>query len=313
MTTLPGWLRKGELWDDELPRHRRDAYERLEAALTDTVRTTWARYDFDWGVQRLTRLGQFFGFLNQTRGVHLLAQQQLNLALFNVHQGRTARAQEHARTAFTLYKRYHWTVRGSDGIRGVIEALGAIAHAKLLAHKPLVALRILAGMETLHRQHHVPMLAEFHRKRGVAFLQLATTEHDVDARRAFSAAAATPAVDNNVLDHRMASGRHLNLLNSNYDGAGELLLDAAAGYGSDSLQKSMCIHWDAAVALATDSPQLHQEAYNVITLNADLTRRFGHQATISYLLLRTDALGMPTSRRREWVRVALYSNAFRGD
>ena len=66
----------------------------------------------------------------------------------------------------------------------------------------------------------------------------------------------------------MAGGRHINLLNTNYDGAGELLCEAAAGYGHDSLQNSMCIHWNAAVALATDAPRLHQEAYEALTLNA---------------------------------------------
>lgn len=296
-----------------VPPRRRDAHERLERMIDETVRTTWSRFDFEWGIRQLTGLGQHFGYLNHARGGRLLAKQQLQLSLLNVHLGRTTTASAHAQTAEALYEELNRAVKGREAVEGALESLAALAHAYLLAHRPAPALRLLAKMESLHRQHRIPMLPEFFRKRGVGFLQLATSGCDAEARRAFDAAAQAPAQGDDPLEHKMMSGRHLALLNIDCDAAGLLAREAEDQYGSGSLQRSMCVHWSAATALTTDSPTLHQSAYEALAQNAIVAAKFGHQATVGYLLRNTDAFRIPRRFRREWVRVALYSNAFRGE
>ena len=79
----------------------------------------------------------------------------------------------------------------------------------------------------------------------MAFLHLVRADRGDDARRAFAAAAAaTPVIDNNPFERRMAGDRHLNLLNGSYDSAAELLHEAVAGYGASSL----CPRWRMRVA-----------------------------------------------------------------
>ncbi len=44
--------------------------------------------------------------------------------------------------------------------------------------------------------------------------------------------------------------------------------------------------------------------------NRDVARRFGHQATLSRLLVLTPNLQLPPPERRAWVRWVMYANAY---
>jgi len=291
---------------------RADHCESLQAALRRVVRSAWCGHDFHWGIQELTLLGQYLGYYSQPELVHIAAERQFHLSAFNVHLGRTESAARHAHHAQSQYRRLIDKGDRLRGLRGISAAKELIAHALLLEHRPFAALEALVEVESLSRQHGLTLGAEFHRKRGVALLQISRPERDREAARMFRAATEAPHSVDTPLERRMSGERHQNLLNQSFDDSAELLRDAVAHYGEGSLQHSMCLHWSAAIALATDSDDLNQYALDSLANARSVVSQFGHQATIHFLLSRTHGFGVPQRFRKEWVRLALYSNAFRG-
>jgi hypothetical protein len=114
------------------------------------------------------------------------------------------------------------------------------------------------------------------------------------------------------VDLLMTGTRHINLIAPiNWDGALEMLSAAEKVFGKDSLEYSMNVHWTAACGLATDSRTAHHRAFEIMKKNIPTAQRFGHQATIATLLSITPDLRLSDADRYEWVRHALYENAFR--
>lgn len=308
---LNKWQWVGEPTDRRISDQKTHDFDRLRGQICSIVADTWSRSDFEWGIGQLTGLGQYFGHFSHPVMTETLGLQQLHLSFFNVHLGRTRSALAHGHLALRLFENVA-KASSRHPVSSIIEALGAIAHAHLLAQTPRQALALIEQMERLHWQHHVPTLPEFFRKRGVAYLQLSGS-HEGEAKRAFGEAARAPSSGADPLEHKMMSQRHLNLLTVDCDHAAELAQEAGDFYGQNALQRSMCVNWYAAAALVTDSKVQYRQALTALENNANLARAFGHQATVTYLLSKTNELPVPLRFRREWVRLALYSNAFRTD
>ena len=95
------------------------------------------------------------------------------------------------------------------------------------------------------------------------------------------------------------------------DGAEEVLAAVEKRFPPGTIEFSNALNWDVAAALCTDSSDALKRAEELLDKDFRYVIGFGHQASIATLLRIASVL--PVRIRPEFVRTALYANAFRDD
>lgn len=279
------------------------------------IRTTYqSSSQFLVAASHLKDLQQFRGYPSDPQWHRFMGRAYHERAWFLVHAGHTRSAIAAAWQAFHAWRLARKVARtvsqAKSDLQNMADAALVVSHAHLLRHEPERALRGLRLVESVYDAGRLPFACDAYRQRGVAFLQL---RQDDLARVNFGHAALVMARREEVtaeVESRYAGPRHTYLLARQPDEAFQLVADVAIGQLSP-LHQSVASHWAVASALSTDSTTAHDEALTLLERNASLARAFGHQQTIALLLERTLALALPGPVRADWVRVALYQNAFR--
>jgi hypothetical protein len=110
----------------------------------------------------------------------------------------------------------------------------------------------------------------------------------------------------------MTCSRHIGLLGKlDFERESAVLEQVAKYYSRSSLQYAMTLNWTAACGLGVDSPSIQLAACKLAQQSIAVSGAFGHQATVAQLLALTPELGLDFAVRRDWIRQALYFNAFR--
>jgi len=91
----------------------------------------------------------------------------------------------------------------------------------------------------------------------------------------------------------------------------DTLLEANRDVPISDIRHSMNIHWRVATGLATGEDKVVDRAMEL--LGPGPSSRFGHQATIRYLLDVTPRLKLEGETLKRWIRYLLYANVFRDE
>lgn len=291
----------------------KDLAERIELAAEEGRR----RYAYEDAITALRRQLPYFGCPSDSRRIALLARLEYHLAWFNTHLGHSATAIRHGRRSMGLWR----TAYGETAARAVahgyasafVESALVVSHTYLLTARPAQALDVLALAEAAAAHIHQPLGSDFFRQRGVAAFQLGD---DTRSKEAFEQAERTMlerSEARNLASPAMTGRRHLGLLSAKtgWEDMLEIRALAARHYGTSALEYSVITNWCSATGLATDSSALHAGALQILQTNAELARQFGHQHTVTRLLMIADELGLYPALRRKFIRRALYENAAR--
>src|SRR6266404_1854844 len=291
----------------EFTRSKAAKLDRLDSRMSEIVSGGRNTYRFLQAARALTALKPFIGYPSESNRLRLTAKLHQHLAWCYSHSGFARSSIAEASYSVNLYE----IVYDNTGDKDVLRELGG--SCLIRSNSQLLQGDAKAGLTTLNLAREATGAADhrlnsdYFRQFGVALFQI---RQDANAKKMFRLAMETTPDGNSKngkLPLRMASGRHLNLIATPFpevDDEMELLDEAKAAYGPDSLEAAMCVHWAAACALCTDSPKAQALALELILENQSNAKRFGHQTTIAKLL--PIALELPMKKRPLWVRFALY-------
>jgi hypothetical protein len=284
----------------------------LEYKMEEIVHAGRTRYQFLQAVRALNHLKPYIGYPSESNRLRLAAKLHQHLAWFHVHSGFTTSSIEEAAFSAQLYR----IVYDQTGDKNALRELGGSAligsNSCLIQGKSASAIKILNVAREATLAADVVLNSEYFQQFGVALLQ---AKQDIQAKQMFDQVMATAGyneMEDDSMTLKLASVRHQNLIakpGPQVEEGLKLLSDAKKAYGPASLETSVCAHWAAACALASDSPSTNAVGLQLIEDNHENAEQFGHQATIAKLLPIT--LELPWRKRPLWVRLALYHNAHR--
>lgn len=292
--------------------------ERLEQEIQQRFDTAVSTNDYIGGIGELTRLKPYVGFAAHAPRIRLASYLRLRIAWLHAHGGRAWSAMDEAVDAMILAKFAYIESDDSSNLVVLAEAALIGANACQLRQDPEGALRFLAIAEEAKtvsgsRQHDIA----YHHQLATAHFQLGP-EYDAIASKSFEQAIRNQAdhqTDATEVDLLITGTRKTNFIQRNWDGSnGNLsVLDRVSQTClTGTLQYSMARNWAAACGLATDSPDAHVRALEILT-DADTCGTFGHQGSVTSLLSLTPHLRLSVADRRAWLRHALYANAYQND
>ena len=305
-------LRKEE---DTVHLYRRDRRRltELEEKIDLLGREFWRGVRFGAGLQRLRNLRQEIGFVSHVPRIRLRARLEHLVAETHLHVGRSASALQTAFLALHLWRTAWAESQDAFDLRGIARTALLLSQAHLLRHEPDTARGYLDLHEHASSRARSAPGAEFYRQRAVASFQEHRWDQScVDFERAASALAVTVEYGRGKERYEVLNigQRQLNLLTPvNWEGALELLAYMESALSPGDIHRSMNLNWTVACGFATDDPKTHLQAQDLLEKQSALSDGFGHQATVSRLLSLTPAL--PPNLKADWVRHALYENAFR--
>jgi tetratricopeptide (TPR) repeat protein len=288
--------------------------EWLESRMEDIANTGRNTYRYAEAVSFLKALKPYFGFPSESRRLKILAKLHQHLAWFYTHSGFANSCIAEATHSIRLYDIVYHDTEDKDALRELGGSCLIRSNSRLSDGDGEAALGSLKLSEQATLAADIALNSEYFQQRGVALFQ---TRQDEAATKMFKRARATTPdsdVKNGSMTLKMSSDRYINLITRPFpdmDDELELLGEARAVYGPDSLEAVMCAHWAAACGLCTDSKTAHLISLDLIQQNQSKVSRFGHQATIAKLL--PIALELPPTKRPAYVRFALYQNAYRSN
>lgn len=263
-------------------------------------------------VARVRKLLPLIGYAAGVDRIRLLAFLRQRLGWLFVHSGYCSSAFSEAQAAINL-AHVAYNERGQpEDLRSLTESCLIASNACLLACDPATALRFLDLARQASERIGDLRGSEHYRQCGVALFQMG---QDEPAEKAFDNAVTamdSKAEAENTAHILMTGSRHVGLLGKlSFDRDLEMLEQVEKDYFQSSLQHSMALNWAAACGLGVDSPAVELAASEMARHSVAVSGAFGHQATTAKLLALTPELGLDPRVRREWIRHALYSNAFR--
>jgi hypothetical protein len=287
------------------------------AALDAEIEEVWVSHAqsgrFLEGLRSLQSFEAERGYPSSAKWFRLMARLHQYCAWFRVHSGLSTSALQEAKIAIDLsHLAYHESEDPID-LRRLGEACLIGSNACLLSSNPNAAMKMLDVAAAASARISDLLGSEHYRQRGTALLQMF---QDEEAAKQF--ASAKPAMERKKEAQKesqlsMADNRQRALLGEpNMAMAVDVLEQVRRDFSWTGLEHVMCLNWAAACALATDSPTLHSQAQAYLRESLVLSARYGHQATRAHLLALTPELGLNLRYWREWVRRALYENAFKG-
>lgn len=288
----------------------------LRDEIDKTVRQYASQYGFSGGIKKLRLLLAQIGYAGDARRVALAASLHQHIAWFLVHSGQCISASREAFAARELWRHaYHEAgsrEKETEYAAGYVQAALIGSNALLLGREPEEAWAVLRLAKDVSQAIGAPLGSEHYRQRGVALFQLRQDDRAAWMFKRAARAMETLGEARNPAHLQMTGARQINLLDQpKCDQARELIVVAQQGFGFDSLEASMALHWAAACGLSTDSGTEIQQAVDSLKNASAPVAQFGHQATIRKLLAITPELGFDSRLRSAWVRRALYENAFR--
>jgi len=294
----------------ELTSTRNRKLEWLESQMREIVSRGRSSYQFLQAAHELVALKSHIGYPSESIRLKLAGRLHQYLAWFYTHSGMVASCIAEANRSIQLYEIVYKETGDEDALR----LLGG--SCLIRSNSWLNIGYSEESLDSLNLSREATLAAgrvlnsENYQQRGVALFQ--TGDDDEAAKMFEKARMAAADVDVNASPFRekMTSDRYLNLITRPFpkiDEELQLLEEAKAAYGPDSLEAIMCTHWAAACGFLSDSDFAHIQALDLIHDNHSKISRFGHQATINKLLPIT--LELPPGQRAKWVRFALYQNA----
>jgi len=286
--------------------------EWLEFQMEEIAGTGRNSYQFLQAINRLKALKTYIGYPSETGRLKLAAKLHQHLAWFYTHSGLAQSCIAEANHSIRLYEIVYHNTGDKDALRELGGSWLIRSNSRLSDGDGEAAFRSLNLSEKATLSADLSLNSEYYQQRGVALFQ---TRQDAAAKTMFECARKTVPdsdVKNGAMTLKMSSDRYLNLIAAPFpkiEDELELLGEARTVYGSDSLEAVLCAHWAAACGLSTDSQAAHLLALDLIQDNLTKVSLFGHQATTSRLL--PIALELAANKRRLWVRLALYQNAYR--
>lgn len=278
--------------------------ERISAIFYSHV----SSYRFVHGITALRQVLPDIGYPASVALIRLRAQVHAHIAWFAGHSGLCETALANSRRAIELRRLAYRQTRLSIDVQAIADSALVTANAFLLQQNPRRALQTLQLVRHAQQQQRNRFGAEYLRQHAVAFLQLG---EDREAVLGFQRSIrAMQDQGRSRADAALAGQMRLNLLARAVESQLEILDVVRQQFGTASLEAAMATNWAAACAFATDSRALRFQAADLLAKSTPQAR-FGHQATARALLQVTPELELNAPMRGEWVRYALYFNAFR--
>ncbi len=290
---------------------------RAEAKDLDALRDSMERvvgenanhYRFLHGARELGRLRPYLGRPREARRMELVARLHGHKAWFFTHAGWSQssilEAQQSHMLAVQLYRQSH----SPAYLQLIADAALVASNSYLIRSDPARSRRCLDVASQAHAAMGTQPNQEYYRQLAVVAFE---EGQDKDARHHFARAreaALRHGQEEGEAGLLMASARQANLLAPvDWDKAQEVLQVCSRRFPPGTLEFSINVNWTAACGLCTDSPHAQGLAAELIEQHSHLARRFGHQSTVASLL--QIAPGLPPSIRADFVRFALYQNAF---
>lgn len=285
--------------------------EHFESRLDDIRRAGLATRDFPNAVRELAGIRALAGYPSSAPWLRLLARLHHDRAWFALHSGWSTTAAADAQKAMALAE----AAFGESGDAGVLAQVGAAAliasQAHLLSHLPEPAYQWLSTARAVADRTRRPLGSEYHRQLGVAHLQNGRDDLAIKQFRTAGETMERLSEASHPSQVLLTEARHTSLLGRpNWERAEATLQQIHETFGPDALETAMTAHWTAAVAFSIGSPASHQRASSLVEEARASAGRFGHQATVSFLMALTPELHLPAEVGRSWIRWALYANAF---
>lgn len=284
----------------------------LEAQMEEITTTGRTTYQFVQAARHLRALTPYIGYSSESNRLALSAKLHQRLAWFYSHSGLSSSSIAEGEHSARLYEIVYHNTEDKHALRELGGSCLIASNSRLIQGHARAAIATLNHSQQATEAAKVALNSEYFKQRGVALFQAG---QDEQARAMFVRAMETipdDDVKHGTMTLKMAGDRHLNLIAKPFPRVDDqlvLLEGAKQVYGTDSLEVSMCVHWAAACLLCTDSLHAEALALHLIEENQSTAAPFGHQATIAKLLPL--AAELPFNKRRLWVRIALYQNAFR--
>jgi hypothetical protein len=263
-------------------------------------------------VARVRKLLPLIGYAAGVDRIRLLAFVRQRLGWLFVHSGYCSSAFSEAQAAINL-AHIAYNERGQpEDLRTLTDSCLIASNACLLACDPATALRFLDLARQASERIGDSRGSEHYRQYGVALFQMGRDEQAKEAFHSAVTAMDAKAEAENIAHILMTGSRHVGLLGEpSFDRELEMLDQVEKDYSKSSLQHSMALNWTAACGLGIDSAAVKLTASEMARYSVAISGPFGHQATTAKLLALTPELGLDPRVSRDWIRHALYSNAFR--
>jgi tetratricopeptide (TPR) repeat protein len=286
--------------------------ENLEAELDSIHAEFGTSGRFAEGAARLKSLLCEPGHPASVIWIRFMARLHRHRAWFLVHSGCSTSAFEEAKIALDLSNIAYQEKVDARDLRQLGDTCLIASNACLLGGDAVTSLKLLNLAGQASDCVGDIRGSEQYRQLGTAYFQLGA---DDQAKKSFEQATEAMKVKGearNEAQLRMTGDRHLTLIGQpDLDTALGILAQVESDFPPGSLEHVMSLNWAAATGLSTDSPSGHQRAQELVDKSLTLSARFGHQATRARLLSLTPELGLAQRFRRDWIRRALYENAFR--
>jgi hypothetical protein len=271
--------------------------------------TNAAQYRFLRGIRELRKLRPHLGRPRAVHRMRLHAQLHRQVAWFFTHSGWSRSSIAEANTAFELAADLYRRTHSQDDLTLLADAALIASNAYLICYDSVRARHCLHLARQATETCKERPGSEYYRQLATATLQ----ENDDGAARKYFKIAGQVMGERGCADAAevlMASTRQESLLTPvDWDAAQEMCAAVRQRFSLGSIELAIGVNWTAACGFSTDSPSVNLQAQALIEGNCEHASHFGHQATVATLLRYVPAL--PQSLRRDFVRFALYQNAYR--
>ena len=294
----------------ELTPKRVRSLDWLESQSREIVSRGRSSYQFLDGARELIALKSFIGYPSESRRLKLAGRLHQYLAWFYTHSGLAASCIAEANRSIRLYEILYQETCDKDALRLLGGSCLIRSNSWLNIGRGDESFNSLDLSRDATLAAGLLLNSENYQQRGVALFQSGDDDEAAKMFEKAKLAAAEIDVNASPLRQKMTSDRYLNLIKGpllKIEEELQLVEEARAAYGSDSLEAIMCAHWAAACGILSDSTSAHIRSLELIEENQSKILRFGHQATINKLL--PISLELPPTQRTSWVRFALYQNA----
>jgi hypothetical protein len=270
---------------------------------------------FQEGLTALRSYQALRGYPSSARWLRFSARLHQHRAWFRGHGGMSRSAFEEAKMAIDLSHLAYKEKEDPLDLRRLTESCLIASNACVLGSDPAAALKMLDLAAQASERISDPLGSEYYRQRGTACFQLSLPGDTPQVREYFESA--TVAMERKQEygskgQLMMAGDRHLALLGTpDVALSAGILEQVEKDFGPGSLQRVMMLNWTAACALATDSPELHTHAKQLLQAARSQSAPYGHQDTCAYLLALTTEVGLDPRFWRAWIHQALYGNVYR--
>jgi len=265
---------------------------------------------FSDGITRLKRLLPYIGYPGEVRWLRLLALVHQQMAWFFGHRGFSTSAFGEAKISMNLSQVAYAEWRDPIDLRRLTETCLIASNSCLLIGDAPSARKYLRIAQDASEAIADPPGSEHYRQLGVAYYQL---HEDELARKCFERAPIAMEAKSeaeNQAHLQMTGKRHLALLGRlGWEQTQEVVSAVVHDYPGGSLQHAMVVNSAAACGFLTGSPELILQSQELLEKNRVPAFMYRHQFTRTALLSLTPDL--PAKVRPDWIRRALYENAFK--